>query len=87
MAQGDSETPSLWTATRHCKGVIVEDLEASQSVDNKSTHAGVAVELHYRRGCRLPSGTGDRWSGLRALDTAESLQQQASKAWVDEKSA
>ena len=54
----------------------MEDLEASQSVDNKSTHSGVAVELHYRRGCRLPSGTGDRWSGLRALDTAKPLQQQ-----------
>ena len=51
----------------------MEDLEASQLVDIKSAEA---VERHYRRGRRAPSGTGDRWSSLRAWTSMEQQHEQ-----------
>ena len=66
--RGTLSPPSLWIATRHHQGVAVEDLEASQPMHNTLTEA---VEHHYRRGRRAPSGTGDRWSSLRAPTTTE----------------
>ena len=66
---GTLRTPNLWITTHHHQGVVVEDLEASQPMDSTSAEA---VERHYRRGRRAPSGTGDRWSSLKALTSRAS---------------
>ena len=71
--RGTLRPPSLWIAARHHQGVVVEDLEASQPMNSMLAKA---VEHHYRQGCWAPLGTGNRWSGLRALTSMEQQNEQ-----------
>ena len=41
--RGNAKPIGLWTAQRHCQGVVVEDLEAFQFVDNNNYSTGEVV--------------------------------------------
>ena len=56
----------------------MEDPEASQRVDCTSAEV---VERHYRRGCRAPSGTGNRWSDFEGTEHRKEQREQRRIKW------